>query len=48
MNAGSYIIPQIVHFSPLYQFDKLVAQYHGNWHAKNLTSYNQLLHLLFG
>ena len=35
-------------FIPRYQFDKLVAKYHGDWHAKDLTCYNQLLHLLFG
>lgn len=48
MNVGSYIFPQVVDFIPRYQFDKLVAKYHGDWHAKGLTSYNQLLHLLFG
>ena len=48
MNVGSYIFSQVVDFIPRYQFDKLVAQYHGNRHAKDLTSYNQLLHLLFG
>ena len=31
-----------------YQFDKLVKQYKGDWHTKNLSSYNHLLHLLFG
>ena len=48
MNVGSYIFPQLVDFIPRYQFDKLVAKYHGDWHAKDLTCYNQLLHLLFG
>ena len=48
MNVGSYIFPQVVDFIPRYHFDKLVAKYHGNWHAKELTCYNQLLHLLFG
>ena len=48
MNVGSYIFPQVVDFIPRYQFDKLVAKYHGDWHAKDLTCYNQLLHLLFG
>ena len=48
MNVGSYIFPQVVDFIPRYQFDKLVTKYHGNWHAKDLTCYNQLLHLLFG
>ena len=48
MNVGSYIFPQVVDFIPRYQFDKLVAKYHGDWHAKDLSCYNQLLHLLFG
>ena len=48
MNVGSYIFPQVVDFIPRYQFDKLVAKCHGDWHAKDLTCYNQLLHLLFG
>ena len=48
MNVGSYIFSQVVDFIPRYQFDKLVAKYHGNRHAKDLTCYNQLLHLLFG
>ena len=48
MNVGSYIFFQVVDYIPRYQFDKLVAKYHGNWHSKDLTCYNQLLHLLFG
>ena len=48
MNVGSYIFSQVVDYIPRYQFDKLVAKYHGNWHSKDLTCYNQLLHLLFG
>ena len=48
MNVGSYIFSQVVDYIPRYQFDKLVAKYRGNWHAKELTCYNQLLHLLFG
>ena len=48
MNVGSYIFSQVVDFIPRYQFDKLVAKYHGNRHTKDLTCYNQLLHLLFG
>ncbi len=48
MNIGRYIFSQVVDYIPRYQFDKLVAKYHGDWHAKELTCYNQLLHLLFG
>ena len=35
-------------YIPRYQFDKLVKQYKGDWHTKNLSSYNHLFHLLFG
>lgn len=48
MNLGRYVFSQVVEYIPRYQFDKLVEQYRGNWHAKDLTCYNQLLHLLFG
>ena len=48
MNVGCYIFSQVVDYIPRYQFDKLVTKYRGNWHTKDLTCYNQLLHLLFG
>ncbi|MCM1021366.1 MAG: DUF4372 domain-containing protein [Muribaculum sp.] len=47
MNQGKYIFSQVIEFIPRYQFDKLVRQYNGDWHAKNLNSYSHLLHLLF-
>lgn len=48
MNQGKYVFSQVIEFIPRYQFDKLVKQYKGDWHTKNLNSYNHLLHLLFG
>lgn len=48
MNQGKYVFSQVIEFIPRYQFDKLVKQYKGDWHTKNLSSYNHLLHLLFG
>ena len=48
MNLGKYIFAQVIEFIPRYQFDKLVKKYKGDWHAKDLNCYNQLLHLLFG
>lgn len=48
MNIGRYVFSQVIDFIPRYQFDKLVKKYNGDWHTKNLTCYNQLLHLLFG
>ena len=48
MNLGKYIFSQVVEFIPKYEFDKLVKLYNGDFHARNLSCYNQLLHLLFG
>lgn len=48
MNQGKYVFSQVIEFIPRYQFDKLVKLYKGDWHVKNLNSYNHLLHLLFG
>ena len=48
MNQGKYVFSQVIEFIPRYQFDKLVKQYKGNWHSRNLKSYSHLLHLVFG
>ena len=48
MNVGRYVFSQVVKYIPRYQFDKCVKRYRGDWHVKDLTCYNQLLHLLFG
>ena len=48
MNQGKFIFSQVMEFIPRYQFDKIVKRYKGDWHTKNLNSYNHLLHLLFG
>lgn len=48
MNQGKFVFSQVVEYIPRYQFDKLVKQYKGDWHSKNLISCSHLLHLLFG
>ena len=48
MNQGKFVFSQVMEFIPRYQFDKIVNRYKGDWHTKNLNSYNHLLHLLFG
>lgn len=48
MNVGRYIFAQITDFIPRYVFDKAVKKYKGDFHVKDLTCYNQFLHLLFG
>ena len=48
MNQGKFVSSQVVEYIPRYQFDKLVKQYRGDCHTKNLSSYSHLLCLLFG
>lgn len=48
MNVGRYVFAQVMDFLPRYEFKKIVKKYNADFHAKNLNSYNQLLHLLFG
>lgn len=48
MNKGRYVFSQVLDYLPRFQFDRLVRKYKGDWHSKDLTCYNQLLHLLFG
>ncbi len=48
MNIGRYVFAQVMDFLPRYEFKKIVKKYNADFHAKNLNSYNQLLHLLFG
>lgn len=48
MNEGKYVFAQVADYIPRYYFDKCVSKYNGDFHVKDLTCYNQLLHLLFG
>lgn len=48
MNSGKYIFSQVVEFIPKYEFDKLVKLYKGDYHVRRFSTYNHLLHLLFG
>lgn len=48
MNIGRYVFAQVMDFLPRYEFKKIVKKYNADFHAKNLNSYNHLLHLLFG
>ena len=48
MHSGRYIFAQVTDYIPRYVFDRAVATYKGDFHAKDLSCYNQLLHLLFG
>lgn len=48
MNIGRYVFSQVMDFLPRYGFKKIVKKYKADFHAKNLNSLSQLLHLLFG
>lgn len=48
MHSGRFIFSQITDFIPRHVFNRSVVKYKGDFHAKDLPSYNQLLHLLFG
>lgn len=45
---SKYIFSQVVDFIYRYEFDKCVKRYNGDYHVRELTCYNQFLHLLFG
>lgn len=48
MNSGKYIFSQVIEFILKYEFDKLVKLYKGDYHTRSFSTYNHLLHLLFG
>lgn len=48
MNKGKFIFSQVIDFIPRYEFDKIVNKYKGDYRYRHLTSYNHLLHLIFG
>lgn len=45
---SKYIFSQVIDFIYQYEFDKCVKRYNGDYHVRELTCYNQFLHLLFG
>ena len=48
MFQGKYVFSQIVEFVDRYEFRKCVSRYSGNHRIRDLTCWNQFLHLLFG
>ena len=48
MIKGKFIFSQVIDFLPRYEFDKIVNKYKGDYRYRHLTSYNHLLHLIFG
>lgn len=48
MNKGKFVFSQVIDFLPRYEFDKIVKKYNGDFRYRHLTSYNHLLHFIFG
>lgn len=48
MNKGKFVFAQVIDFFPRYEFDKIVKKYGSDYRYRHLTSYNHLLHLIFG
>lgn len=48
MNKGKFVFSQVIDSLPRYEFDKIVKVYNGDYRYRHLTSYNHLLHLIFG
>lgn len=48
MNQGKFVFSQVIEFLPRYEFDKIVVKYNGDYRYRHLTSYNHVLHLIFG
>lgn len=48
MNSGKYVFSQILELVNKYEFEKLVKKYNGNYRVKDLTCWNQFVHLFFG
>ena len=45
---SKYVFSHVVDFVYRYEFDKCVKRYNGDYHVRELSCYNQFLHLLFG
>ena len=48
MYSGKYVFTQMLSFIDRYEFNKCVKRYFGNYHARELDSWNQFVLLFFG
>ncbi|WP_291529713.1 IS4 family transposase [Bacteroides sp. UBA939] len=48
MNKGKFVFAQVIGYLPKYEFSKIIEKYKGDYRYRHLTSYNHLLHLVFG
>ena len=47
MNSGQIVFSQVMDFLPMYEFNKCVKRYNGNYHIKSFTCCNQFLSMAF-
>lgn len=48
MNSGKYVFAQLQQFISLYEFDKYVTAYNGDYRTRELNCWNQFIQLFFG
>ena len=47
MNTGKTLFAQVMEFSPMYEFQKCVNRYQGDYQAKQLSCLDQYLSMAF-
>ena len=47
MNKGKTLLAQVMDFVPKYEFDKIVAKYHGNYKAQEFSCWEQYICMAF-
>lgn len=47
MNSGQIVFSQVMDFLPMYEFNKCVKRYNGNYHVKSFSCFNQFLSMAF-
>jgi hypothetical protein len=47
MHSGQIVFSQVMDFLPMYEFNKCVKRYNGNYHVKSFSCFNQFLSMAF-
>ena len=47
MHSGQIVFSQVMDFLPMYEFNKCVKRYNGNYHIKSFSCFNQFLSMAF-
>jgi hypothetical protein len=46
-NSGKFVFSHIMNFTPMYEFDKRVLRYNGNYRTQSFSAYDQFLSMTF-